>query len=74
MVPTVAVLEDRQGRFVFVVRPQSEETEFGIIHRRAVTVGELTTDGLEILQGLKDRDKVVTAGVSRIVDGQKVRL
>jgi len=74
VVPTSAVLEDRQGRFVFVVKPISEEPEFGIIHRRPVSVGELTTEGLELLQGLKDGDKVVTAGVSRITDGQKVRL
>jgi RND family efflux transporter MFP subunit len=74
IVPTSAVLEDRQGRFVFVVKPISEEPEFGMIHRRPVSVGELTTEGLELLQGLKDGDKVVTAGVSRITDGQKVRL
>lgn len=74
VVPTSAVLEDRQGRFVFVVKPMSEESEFGIIYRRPVTVGDLTTEGLELLQGLKDGDKVVTAGVSRIMDGQKVRL
>jgi len=74
IVPSSAVMEDRQGRYVFTVKPVSEKPEFGIVHRRPVSVGELTAEGLEILQGLKDGDWVITAGVSRIADGQKVRI
>ena len=71
-VPAVSVAEDRQGRYVYVVVPMEEG--FGQVGRRAVGVGELSSTGLEILDGLKDGELVVTAGVSRIVDGQKVRL
>ena len=35
---------------------------------------EPVQEGLEIIEGLSDGELVVTAGVSRIVDGQKVRL
>ncbi len=43
--------------------------------RREVTVGDLTSDGgLEILRGLNDGERVVTAGISRIQDGREVRL
>ena len=42
--------------------------------RRDVQIGELTQDGLEVLDGLQDGDLLVTAGVSRITDGQSVRL
>jgi len=72
VVPSVAVGEDRQGRFVFVVKPTEEG--FGVAERRAVEIGDLTEDGIEILQGLDDGDRVVTAGVSKLTDGQKVRL
>lgn len=74
IVPSSAVLEDRQGRFVFTVKPVSDQPDFGIVHRRPVSVGELTAEGLEIMQGLKDGDWVITAGMSRISDGQRVRL
>lgn len=71
-VPAVAVAEDRQGRYVWIVEAGAEG--FGSVHRQAVTVGELSGAGLEVLEGLQDGDLVVTAGVSRIVAGQKVRL
>jgi RND family efflux transporter MFP subunit len=71
VVPSVAVGEDRQGRFVFVVDPGEEGQ--GIVHRRAVTIGEMTDEGIEILEGLLDGSLVVTAGVSKLVDGQKVK-
>jgi RND family efflux transporter MFP subunit len=71
-VPSVAVGEDRAGRFVYVVESQGEA--YGIVHRREVTVGSLVDEGLEIVSGLAEGDSVVTAGVSRIRDDQKVRL
>ena len=74
IVPSQAVAEDRQGRFVFVVEPIAEEAGFGTVLRKSVTVGELTAEGIQIFEGLADGDLLVTAGVSRIVEGQKVRI
>ena len=68
------MVEDRFGRFVYVVEPTADEKGLGLIHRKSVTVGELTSEGLEIFQGLSDGDLVVTAGVSRIQDGLKVKI
>jgi RND family efflux transporter MFP subunit len=45
-----------------------------VVHRRAVTVGNLTADGIEIEDGLEEGDLVVTAGVSKIQDGMRVKL
>lgn len=70
--PGKAVSEDRKGRFVFVITPL--ENGKGTVHRRPVTVGELSPEGLEIIEGLSPGDKVVTAGLSRIRDGQTVKL
>jgi len=72
VVPSVAVGEDRSGRFVFVVDP-SEESGVGIVHRKPVVIGDLVEDGIEVFEGLTDGDRVVTAGVSRLVDGQRVK-
>ena len=72
LVPAVAVGEDREGRFAFVVEPGEEG--IGIARRRTVDVGDLTAEGLEVLEGLNDGEIVVTAGISRIADGQQVRL
>ena len=71
IVPSVAVGEDRLGRFVFIVEPS--EPGIGIATRKSVTVGDFDTDGLEILTGLTDGDYLITAGVSKLVDGQKVK-
>ncbi len=71
-VPSFAVSEDRNGRFVY--RVERAEPGFGIVRRCPVEVGELTAEGLEILSGLSDGDLVVTAGVSKITDAQVVRM
>ena len=71
-VPPLAVGEDRDGRFVFVL--EAGEGDLATARRRDVEVGELTPDGLEILGGLADGELLVTAGVRRIEDGQRVRL
>lgn len=72
LVPVVAVSEDRQGRFVFVVEPSADE--IGIARRRPVDVGALSADGLEVIAGLTDGEIVVTAGLNTLTDGQQVRL
>jgi len=72
VVPSFAVGEDDQGRFVFVL--EKAGSELGIARRRPVQVGGLRDEGIEILSGLKEKELVVTAGVSRIRDGQQVRL
>ena len=72
IVPPVAVGEDREGPFVFVVEATGDG--LGVTRRQRVTVGELTSRGLEILTGVEDGDLIVTAGVSRIADGRKVRI
>ena len=73
LVPSFGVGEDRLGRFVFVLDFSTDEDDVAIVRRRAVTIGELTANGIEILEGLTEGDYLVTAGVSRIIDGQKVK-
>ena len=72
VIPPHAVVEDSDGRFVFVVNEESEG--LGIVHRRPVVVGELVRDGLEVVDGLDGGDKVVVTGASQIQEGQQVRV
>jgi len=72
LVPPAAIAEDGRGRFAFVVREIADEQ--GVATRVEVTTGDLTSLGLEVLSGLEDGDRVVTAGVGRLVDGETVRL
>jgi RND family efflux transporter MFP subunit len=72
LVPPIAVGEDQKGRYVFVVEPDSEG--MGRTRRRPVRVGELREEGIEILEGVSDGDLLVIAGMSKIVDGMKVKL
>lgn len=71
VLPVNLVVNDTQGTFVFVVEPEGDTGE-AIVKRRAVTLGELTQDGVEIQSGLTNGDRVVTAGISVLRDGQRV--
>ncbi len=71
-VPWVAVGEDREGRFVFVLEPDSEG--IGTVHRRSVSVGAIGKN-IEILDGLEEGGElIVTAGTRRLSDGMRVKL
>ena len=71
-VPPHSVGEDREGRFIFIV--ELTEPGFGIARRRPVKVGELSSEGLEILEGLVDGELLIIAGVSMLEDGRQVKL
>ncbi|MEQ8234843.1 MAG: efflux RND transporter periplasmic adaptor subunit [Gammaproteobacteria bacterium] len=71
-VPVVAVGEDRDGRFVYVLE-QVDETRWRA-QRRTVETGEPQAAGLPITRGLEPGERIVTAGVRRISDGMLVRL
>jgi multidrug efflux system membrane fusion protein len=72
IVPSFSVRSDRDGPFVFVVEPSGGE--LGAVRRRPVKIGDVTTGGIEILEGLENGELLVTAGVSRLRDGQEVRV
>jgi RND family efflux transporter MFP subunit len=71
VLPVTVVINDPDGTFVFVAESTDAEGE-AIVSRRAVTLGELTQSGIEIIDGLQEGDRVITAGISVIRDGQRV--
>ena len=71
VLPVAAVIQDPAGTFVYVATPTDVAGQ-ALVSRRPVTLGELTQSGIEVLDGLVAGDRVVTAGLSVIHDGQRV--
>lgn len=76
VVPAFAVAEDSKGRFVYVAIPDGEASAASLatIERRNVTTATLSSDGLEVSDGLAVGDLVVTAGLRFVEPGLTVRL
>lgn len=76
MIPTTAVGEDRQGTFVFIIEqtPEEREQEVGTVRRVGIETGGIETVGIEVLSGVEEGQRVVTAGVARIYDGLRVEV
>lgn len=77
IVPSVSVGEDREGRFVFVLETEPDnggDSQNATARKKAVSIGDISAEGIEIVDGLKGGELIVTAGVRRIADGQKVKL
>ena len=70
--PLTAIGEDREGRFVF--RVEGEPGSTGKVVRQPIETGRLTGDGVYVVRGVSEGQRIVTAGVSRIQDGLTVRI
>lgn len=73
VVPSDAVAHDEGGDFVYVLLAADEKGIF-IAKRRKVTLGQLSSGGYEIKEGLSTEDIITTAGLSFMYDGRKVKL
>jgi len=78
VIPAVAVFnksaavtaeaEATEQQFVWVYDAQTHQ-----VNSRAVTVGELTNAGIQVLSGLQPGEQIVVAGVHQLQDQQEVR-
>ncbi|MFJ1269590.1 efflux RND transporter periplasmic adaptor subunit [Legionella lytica] len=68
-IPASAVLttDAEKKTYVWIIDPQNQQ-----LHRREVTIGELTPTGISVLQGLHEKEWVVTAGIHSLKEGEKV--
>ena len=71
IVPARAVGEDDAGRFVFLLEEDGATVR---VRKQPVEVGALTTEGFEIVDGLIAGQKIATAGLQTLLNGQEVRL
>lgn len=66
-VPLTALVKQDKGYAVFVVRNDT-------LHLVPVEVGPLGSNSVDIVKGLQKGDRIVTAGVNHLKEGEKVRL
>lgn len=72
LIPVKSVGENGDGNYVFVI--ESEDGVTGIAKRQPVVIGELTVDGFKVVSGLSKGQRIATAGLQTLLDGQKVSL
>lgn len=72
VIPARAVGEDGQGRFVFLINENNDN--FATVQKTRITIGALTAEGFEIESGVEAGQKIATAGLQTLLDGQEVRL
>jgi multidrug efflux pump subunit AcrA (membrane-fusion protein) len=73
LVPLSAVVADEvnsDNKFVFVYNPQTQKVE----HRKITEKELVGKDGVVVTEGLKAGERIVTAGVTRLVEGQQVKV
>ena len=66
-VPTKALTIEKNGAYVFVVRPDS------VVEKRFVETGPETGNNTIIERGLASGEKIVTEGYHKLIHGMKVR-
>jgi RND family efflux transporter MFP subunit len=69
--PSNSVLKDSEGNYVYIVEPLGEGK--GKIVKLPIQIGEITSQGIEVFDGVSSGQHLVTAGVSKISDGMTVK-
>lgn len=67
VVPQTAVLQDREGRFVYVLG------EDNTVSRRRITTGARVENGWAVTEGLSGGEPVIVQGIQRLSDGMAVQ-
>ena len=71
VLPLSAIINDPDGVYVYIADAGEVEGE-ALVARRPVQLGEMTENGIEVVDGLAPGDNVIIAGVSVIRPGQRV--
>ena len=75
-IPLTAIIRDgstdegaENGMSVYLFDPETSQ-----VARRDVTVGGISENAIVVLDGLQEGDRIASAGVSFLKEGQEVRL
>jgi len=71
VVPSSAVGEDGNNRFVFLIEGDNEKA---VVKKHIITIGDLTPEGFVIETGLEVGQRIAVAGLQTLLDGQEVKL
>jgi membrane fusion protein, multidrug efflux system len=70
LVPMNVIQTDNSGSYVYVTRTKDQ---YHAAYKQPVTIGNSYNGIAEILHGLEDGDKIISAGFQELVDGEYVR-
>jgi len=71
VIPISALDQNPAGeKYVYTVKEIKDGV--GKVIKSVVTIGEITSEGVEILSGIKSGDYIITSGVTQITEGQEV--
>jgi len=70
-IPLNVILKDANENYVFIVEKDGED--IGVVKKVKVKTGMVTNKGLEILDGLSEGDELITAGMTKLENGQQVK-
>ncbi|TVQ55970.1 MAG: efflux RND transporter periplasmic adaptor subunit [Rhodobacteraceae bacterium] len=74
VIPATAVDADGEDGFrVWLFEPEADGTGAGVVRPRTVRLGLAEGDGVPVLEGLAAGEVIVSAGVSRLREGMRVR-
>ena len=68
VIPMSAIVMREDQRTVFVV------DDDGVVSRRVLTIGFVSDNMVEVLDGLSDGDRIVTGGQNKLREGSKIKL
>jgi multidrug efflux system membrane fusion protein len=71
VIPAKSVGEDATGNFVFLIEESESKS---IVKKQPVKVGNLTSEGFAVEQGLFAGQKIAVAGLQTLLDGQEVKM
>ena len=71
VIPANAVGENDKGRFVFLIEGNEAKA---VVKKQSIEIGDLTPEGFEVTKGLKAGERIATAGLQTLLDGQSVKL
>lgn len=72
LIPTSSVFRIGGQAFVFTAEP-NPEGEGLVAKQRAITLGDIQKNEYEVLEGLKNGDKILTAGILQVEDGAAIQ-
>jgi len=72
IIPASSVGEDSKGRYVLLIQEQAGDK--AVVKKQTIEVGNLTSEGFVLVSGLSQGQKIATAGLQTLLDGQEVTL
>ncbi|MCG7551715.1 efflux RND transporter periplasmic adaptor subunit [Pseudoalteromonas sp. Of7M-16] len=69
--PINTVLKDASGNYVWTVEPAGAGK--GEIKKKSIVIGDVSTLGFPVLSGVAEGEYIVTAGMSKVSEGQLVK-